>query len=395
MTHHGDTPRHSRPVPRKHPSRSLATALMMGWLGVGPAMTGCVQEDDSNDPALRENLEAETTPTPPVPASGNIYLGFWTPGDGDTVVNPVTFRWHAGSGVDTVSFSSDGEPLHSGLLPADRESFTYDFDGLGFEKTVTLTGYDANREPVASDQIRITPVDTLCPLEAQTGFNGYVIEAINDWRLFPRDGTYPYCWSGDCGGIWGQIHDGYYASEFLFEGGDDCFCSGHTLELFLLAYELFQADHGLAEDTLYTHGDAQLTVDEVYLGEFYQYWQGWGVADYASAADALVTQGLGEELFEDQWDDVMPGDFVNIWRTDGSGHSVIFVSWLEEDGVKVGLRYYGCNTSGETCPDSGDPANRWGFSGPSYNEEYFERAGGRVMEDLLFIGRAYLPDGSG
>ncbi len=358
------------------------------------AVPGCGTGDDTGvgqQPSAR-NDESGPTPTEKPPSTA--YLRLWSPADGATVVDPVTFRWRAGSGVGTVSLECDGLRLHPGVLPADQESFTYDFGGVGEEKTLVITGYDDARQSVATDGLRFTPVRTLCPLEGQPEFNGYVIESINDWARYPRDGTYPYCWTGDCGAAWGQIHDGYYASEFLYEGGEDCFCSGHTLELFLRAYQLFQEDHDLPEDTLYSHEDNVLTVDALYLGAFYQYWQGWGVTDYASAADALVSEGIGEELFEEDWDSVWPGDFVNIWRTDGSGHSVIFVDWIEDDGVKVGLRYYGCNTSGETCPDPDDPANQWGISGPSFGEEYFEGAGGRVIEELLFIGRAFLPDTS-
>ncbi len=308
------------------------------------------------------------------------------------MVNPVTFRWRAGSGVATVTLAVNGTKIHRGQLPADQGSLTYDFSPGGSQMTAVLTGYDPDQLEVASDQIRFTPLATLCPMDPETGFNGYVVEAINDWNVFPRDGTYPYCWTGDCGGPWGQIHDGYYAGDLVFVGGEDCFCSGHTLELFLRAFDLFLQDNDLPDTTLFTHDANKLTLDDLYLGEFYQYWQGWGVTDYASAADALVWEGIGVELLEEDWPEVRPGDFVNIWRTNGSGHSVIFVNWIEEDGLVVGFRYYGCNTSGDRCPDPDDPANDRGISGPSFDEEYFEWAGGDVIPELLFIGRPFLPD---
>ena len=57
----------------------------------------------------------------------------------------------------------------------------------------------------------------------------------------------------------------------------------------------------------------------------------------------------------------------------------------------VGIRYYGCNGSGQSCPDSEDPENTWGNSGPSFITEYFEGHGGSVLPTYLFIGRVFLP----
>ncbi len=128
------------------------------------------------------------------------------------------------------------------------------------------------------------------------------------------------------------------------------------------------------------------------IGDFYQWWQGFGVATYASSAEAFETTGIGENIYEENWDEVLTGDYVNLSRSTGSGHAVIFVNWIEEGGQKIGLRYYGCNNSGSSCPDSDDPINTTGNSGPSYITEYFEGEGGTVLPNWLFIGRVFLPD---
>ena len=46
--------------------------------------------------------------------------------------------------------------------------------------------------------------------------------------------------------------------------------------------------------------------------------------------DALVQFGLGEEV---KWSQVLPGDFLQLWRKSGSGHSVVIMG-KELNGVE-------------------------------------------------------------
>lgn len=334
----------------------------------------------------------------PVAESGDeaveAFVTILSPEDGSTVPNPVTFTFETGGPVATVTLEADGWALSDEPLDADLGAFVYEFSLIDVERTVVLTGFDAAGEAVATDEVRFTPYEERCRIADQIGFNRYTVRAINDWTLYPKDGTYPYCWEyyGDvCGEMWGQIHDGLYGGEVLFPGGGDCFCSGHTLEIFLRAYRMYLEEGGLPDTMLFQHMGSVLPVDSVDVGEFYQHWQGFGVATYASAADAFESAGIGTNLYEEDWDDVLPGDYVNLSRSTGSGHAVIFVDWVEEGGEKVGLRYYGCNGSGQSCPDPGDPENTWDNSGPSFVTEYFDGHGGSVIPGYLFIGRVFMP----
>jgi hypothetical protein len=322
------------------------------------------------------------------------WVGIVEPTEGSSVDNPVTFVFETGGDVLTVAWECEGWPLHDGTLAADAETFVYDFTGVNFERHVLLTGYDVDGAVVDTDEVRFTPVEPACAIAGQPGFNHYTVSAINDAGRFPKDGTYPYCWEyhGDvCGDVWGQIHDGLYGGQLLFPGGGDCFCSGHTLEIFLAAYRLWREESGLGPETLFSHMGSTLDVDSVDLGDFYQRWQGFGVASTASSADAFEHAGIGENLWQERWDEVLPGDFVNLSRSTGGGHAVIFVDWLWEAGERVGLRYYGCNGSGQSCPDPEDPENTWDNSGPSFATEYFDGHGGAVLPAYLFIGRVWLP----
>jgi hypothetical protein len=315
------------------------------------------------------------------------------PGDGAFVPNPVTFRFAAGGGVVAVWFEADGWPLQRDPLPADAGEYTYEFTGVNFVRHVVLSGRDAGGATVATDEVDFTPTEEVCAVPDQPGFNHYTVRALGDDALYPKDGTYPYCWSGagdTCAEDWGMVHDGRYAGETLFPGGGDCFCSGHTLEIFLYAYRLWQEDNGVAETAPFEVDGRVLAVDEVDGGGFYQHWQGYGHASEASAADAFVHAGIGELLDIDRWDEARAGDYANLSRSTGSGHAVVFVDWIAEGGERIGLRYYGCNVSGDSCPDPGDPGTS-GVSGPAFKTEYFDGHGGTVLPRYLFLGRAYEP----
>jgi hypothetical protein len=316
------------------------------------------------------------------------------PEDGGEAPNPVTFLWEAGGGVDTVTFVADGWPLQRDPLRADAGAYTYTFTGVNFSRHLVLIGYDTTGATVATDELDFTPTEEVCSIPDPPGFNHYTVEAINDWDLFPKDGTYPYCWeaTGDtCGENWGMVHDGWYGGVMVFPGGGDCFCSGHTLEIFLRAYRLWQAENGVPETTPFRVGGRELTLDDVDIGPFYQHWQGFGVATEASAANAFAYAGIGEVLPPARWDEALPGDYANISRSTGSGHAVIFVDWIRDAGTIVGLRYYGCNSSGHSCPDPADPLDTLHNSGPSFATEYFDGHGGTVLPEYVFVGRVFLP----
>tara|TARA_R110002012_G_scaffold100784_1_gene239563 strand:+ start:5562 stop:6296 length:735 start_codon:yes stop_codon:yes gene_type:complete len=74
------------------------------------------------------------------------------------------------------------------------------------------------------------------------------------------------------------------------------------------------------------------------------------------SGDAIVDYGLGKEV---TLEEAKPGDFCQIWRTGGSGHSVMFISHIKSDDKIIGIKYYGSNSS---------------TKGPGENTEYFSDA---------------------
>ena len=67
-----------------------------------------------------------------------------------------------------------------------------------------------------------------------------------------------------------------------------------------------------------------------------------------------------------------PGDFLQLWRTSGSGHSVVFLGWITEARRPVGIRYR--SSQGST-------------GGVGDSEERFEGCGGSVDPERLYFAR--------
>lgn len=331
------------------------------------------------------------------PGSGNKpFVLVVSPETGGRVPNPVTVEFEAGGGVVAAWMDCDGFPLPEDIVAGRSGIRSCLFSPPHVERTVEIVGLDGGGVEIASALVRFTPTQETCGLADQPGFNHYTVAALSDWGRYPRDGTRGYCWAGyghACSGRWGMLHSGVYGGVVLFPGGDDCYCSGHTLEILLRAFRLWQAERGADETVLFHTQDGMLAVEDLALGPFYQHWQGYGVSLEASAADALEWAGIGRRIDAGSWDRAMAGDFVNFWRTTGSGHSAVFVSWVFGcSGERIGLRYYGCNARGDSCPEPGDPGNMPGISGPSFRTEYFDGFGGTVVPGLLSLARPALPD---
>lgn len=86
---------------------------------------------------------------------------------------------------------------------------------------------------------------------------------------------------------------------------------------------------------------------------------------------AVKHLGVGRPVSADE---ARPGDFMQLWRGK-SGHSVIFLSWIEKDGKRIGFNYR--SSQGST-------------KGVGDTSEYFSDSGiegGRVLRDRIYFGR--------
>jgi hypothetical protein len=85
---------------------------------------------------------------------------------------------------------------------------------------------------------------------------------------------------------------------------------------------------------------------------------------------AVEKYGLGKGI--DRFEDARAGDFMDISRTNGTGHTIIFQNWIRNgDGQITGIRYWSSQESGV-----------------GYNVEYFDTSGqGIVCSNQVYIAR--------
>ncbi|MCC6152986.1 MAG: hypothetical protein IT367_04475 [Candidatus Hydrogenedentes bacterium] len=147
---------------------------------------------------------------------------------------------------------------------------------------------------------------------------------------YPTNGTNTYYWPKQ--GEWkGVTRDVTYNGQVVATGDPQgrCHCSGITWEVFMRAVEEYNATH----DTKALH---TWTSDEV--NDFQFKWFG-SDGNKKCIYNAVLTFSVGEAV--KNRDDARPGDFVQFWRGNGSGHSCIFQDWVrDEKGNITHLKYW-------------------------------------------------------
>ncbi len=131
-----------------------------------------------------------------------------------------------------------------------------------------------------------------------------------------------YVWEGGSGAPRAIEHDGQTILKAQEKG---TYCSGFTFSVAMQA----AAERGLLKGK---------SVDEV--RRFQREW--YGATDDEETRDkqcavAVERLGIGREV--QRLEEARPGDFVQIWRTNKSGHSVVLVDWVRDGGRIVGIKY--------------------------------------------------------
>ncbi len=195
--------------------------------------------------------------------------------------------------------------------------------------------------------------------------NGYVLDILFD---YPRDGTHPYSWVNTYDGV---TRDLFYKSERIAranpDGSKSCYCCGLTYEVFFRAMERLNSDLRAGEDiNNLSPGDMR------YLKYLWFVQSAWG----DGPGVGMEFYGLGDKITD--WQEVRPGDFVQFWRTSGSGHSVIFIDWIRDiNGEPMGIYYW--STQGST-------------NGINFNTEYFSGKGGNINPNYTYFSRVRSPE---
>lgn len=143
-------------------------------------------------------------------------------------------------------------------------------------------------------------------------------DVLEDARAIPDGGG--YVWAGESGSPREIRHGDELIVKAQAKGS---YCSGFT---FCVAMETAR-QRGLLRGK-----------DPAAVRDFQKQWYGsTKEAAERQCALAVETLGIGKEVKPMKAG--RPGDFVQIWRTNKSGHSVMLLGWVRDGREIVGIRY--------------------------------------------------------
>ncbi len=156
-------------------------------------------------------------------------------------------------------------------------------------------------------------------------------------KSYPTDGTHKYWWpkGSDWPGTTCDVeYQGVKACEADAEGR--CYCCGLTFEVFVRAWKAWCE----AKERPF----AIPGVDGEEIKDLRSDWFGSTGDKRTLIQHAIVSRGLGRAI--EKPEDARPGDFVQLWRNNGTGHSVVFLEWKKGgDGKLKALRYWSTQKS--------------------------------------------------
>lgn len=190
---------------------------------------------------------------------------------------------------------------------------------------------------------------------SETDVNALVLRIANS---YPDGGTYRRDWGAGSGSPDEITHAGVVILP-ADEGGT--YCCGFTLSVVMRAME----ELNLLE---------QKTPEQV--KRFQKLWYGSTSEDRQRLVTYAVEDlGVGREVNADE---AKPGDFLQLWRTNKSGHSVVFTGWLTDgQGKRIGVKYR---------------SSQGGTDGIGNAEERFAGHGGKVDAQKLHFARLRAPE---
>jgi hypothetical protein len=96
----------------------------------------------------------------------------------------------------------------------------------------------------------------------------------------------------------------------------------------------------------------------------------WYGPDKKTCVTAITNANIGKEI---KFEQAQPGDFCQLWRTNGSGHNVIFLNFIKnKNNDIIGIKYRSTQTK---------------TNGIGDNIEYFKGFGGKVNKNDTYFAR--------
>jgi hypothetical protein len=190
--------------------------------------------------------------------------------------------------------------------------------------------------------------------------NAYILKVIESYlpEKAPR-----MCRKEETNKKLGVTKDIYYQGELVAEAGPDpcMYCIGLIFEVYMSAWDIV-----LKEKNIISIG----SLDKKSIKEFRRVFYGTNGNERTCVA-ALIQYGLGVEIPDLSL--AQPGDLIQFWRYNKTGHCVIFIK-AEKDlyGKINGIHYWSAQLT---------------TNGISYKSEYIGKQSGNIDINKIFIVR--------
>jgi hypothetical protein len=159
-----------------------------------------------------------------------------------------------------------------------------------------------------------------------------------------------YEWKGS-----GTPEEINFKGERILPKGESTYCSGFTFAVVMKAAE----QRGLLQDKT----PAQIRA-------FQKEWYGATKESAETQCTFAVERlGIGKQVSPKQ---ARAGDFLQLWRTNKSGHSVVFLEWIKDGRRPIGIKYRSTQKSTDGIGDRVEYfANVPGKDGKVYAERMY------------------------
>lgn len=226
------------------------------------------------------------------------------------------------------------------------------------------------KKPAEKEQTNESaPLSQELPQEKDSpDLNSFVLDVIGTYEI----GKYPYLLNNDYANYNGVTTNIVYQGTLLAKahpsGNRASHCVGITFEVFVRAMRERNKTLGIPQDDF--NG---MSAED--LREFMLTWYvASGSKKNSNIVVAVEKYGVGTGIT--RLEDAKPGDFVDISRENGTGHTTVFINWVKENNKIIGIKYWSSQGSGI-----------------NYKTEYFNvtdsngRKYGNVRIDLVYIAR--------
>lgn len=149
---------------------------------------------------------------------------------------------------------------------------------------------------------------------------------------YPTNGSMGYWWPRGKGVRWGgTTRDLVYGKRLVARGDRKrrSYCSGLTFEVFYRAWKRWCASRDIPFSIA--------GMSYVQVKDLQRRWYGAN-GDKRCSQGAIVSKQIGALVPHAR---LRKGDFVQLWRRNRSGHSVVFIAWVRDGkGRRTGIRYW-------------------------------------------------------